>query len=443
MEEVDFTIKSLGECKIQSPLLYSRTHGEGRIHFTNDETRIIVNNTINQNKEEIIRSINSPHLNMEKAGAREKLFFNPAHVHAAIVTCGGLCPGLNDIIRSLVKTLMIKYKVPRVSGIKYGYSGFLSQYPESIIELSPSLVDDIHTIGGTILGSSRGGGDKVVEIVDALERLNINMLFVVGGDGTQRGSLDIHKEITKRGHKISIIGIPKTIDNDINYVHQTFGFETAVSKATMVVHSAHVEAASAYNGIGLVKIMGRHSGFITTHTAIATHEANFVLIPEVEFSLKGEKGLLNCLEKRLKERKHAVILVAEGAGQEFLAKSDKTDASGNIRLADIGLYLKDEITQYFEEKNIPINLKYIDPSYIIRASVANPHDAYYCSRLGTNAVHAAMAGKTAMVISYWAKNYVHVPIETTVSRRNIVRKEGSLWREIIESTGQPINMKDE
>jgi 6-phosphofructokinase 1 len=379
---------------------------------------------------------------LERTGPREKIYFDPTKVHAAIITCGGLCPGLNDVVRAIVLTLWESYGVRRICGIKYGYRGIIPEFKIPVMDLNPTVVENIHRMGGTILGSSRGSGDRVEEIVNSLEQMNINMLFTIGGDGTQKGALDIANEVIKRGLKIAVVGIPKTIDNDLSYTQKSFGFETAVEYAVEAVSGAHVEAHDAVNGIGLVKVMGRESGFIAAHTALASNDVNFALIPEVPFDLEGEQGLLAALEDRLHSQGHVVLLVAEGAGQELIRQSDETDASGNIKLGDIGLFLKQKIGDYFKQKNMETNLKYIDPSYIIRSAPANPSDSLYCQRLGNNAVHAAMAGKTAMLVNLVNNHMVHVPIKVAVAQRNHVEPDGSLWRDVLNSTGQPPLMKN-
>ena len=299
------------------------------------------------------------------------------------------------------------------------------------------MIDEIHKIGGTYLGTSRGGGQRVEEIVDCLERDGINMLFIIGGDGTQRGSYDIACEVEKRGLKCAVVGVPKTVDNDLMFIDRSFGFETAVQRAKEAVAAVHMEAASQINGIGLVKLMGREAGFIATEAALASHETNFCLIPEVPFEMEGDKGFLACLERRLAKRGHAVIVVSEGAGQDLLTSTGATDASGNKKLADIGVFLKTEIEKYFKAKNIEINLKYIDPSYQVRASVTTAADSIYCERLGNNAVHAAMAGKTKCVIGLVHDKFVHLPIKAVTAHRNAVDPTGSLWRDALDATGQP------
>lgn len=439
MEKMSFEIATLGTPKIPSPIGLSTVVGDSIANYVSDEEGVL--HRIEVRKGEQVAADET--VVLEKAGPRERLYFDPKHVHAGIVTCGGLCPGLNDVIRSIVRCLWLRYGVRRISGIQFGYRGLLPEYQYPVIPLDPEVVDDIHKLGGTILGSSRGGGERTEELVDALEQLNINVLFTIGGDGTQRGALRMAKEIERRGLKIAVVGVPKTIDNDIMYIDKSFGFETAVALAAQAVSAAHTEAHSAINGIGLVKVMGRESGFIAAHTALAVHEANFVLIPEVPFDLEGERGLLAHLERRLARRNHAVIIVAEGAGQDLMGPSEERDESGNVKLRDVGAFLKDRIKEYFSRRGIPINLRYIDPSYMIRSAPACASDSVYCSRLGTNAVHAAMAGKTRLVIGLVNNHFVHLPMEVVVSQRKKIDPEGSLWRDVLEATQQPLQMKND
>ncbi len=432
----DFSIETLGKCSVDSPLGLAGLTGTGGPVFVRDDQFICYNIEARPGERPVLTRDQL----LEVAGPRQKIYFSPSHVHAGIVTCGGLCPGLNDVIRAIVRSLWHLYGVRRISGIRYGYKGFLPEYGLEVIPLDPDTVDDIHKIGGTILGTSRGGGDRTSEIVDTIEQLNLNVLFAIGGDGTQKGALAIAEEIERRKLKIAVVGIPKTVDNDIEFVEKTFGFDTAVVKASEAVAAAHMEAHSQINGIGLVKLMGRDSGFIAVHTVLAVHEANFVLIPEVPFDLEGPQGFLPMLEKRLARRGHAVIVVAEGAGQHFFTQEVKFDASGNRKLGDIGLFLKEKIEEYFKAKNKEINLKYIDPSYMIRSAIAEPVDSMYCERLGNNAVHAAMAGKTKLLIGLVNNEFVHIPIRAATSKRKQVNPEGSLWRDAIEATQQPMSM---
>lgn len=435
----DFQIKKLGPCKISSPQPYSTHLGDTIANYTRDDEYILRSNRVEACD---IGPDYDPAWMLEEAGPREKIYFAPSHVHAAIVTCGGLCPGLNDVIRAITRTLWHFYGIRRISGIRYGYRGFRPEFNYSPIALDVDNVDDIHNLGGSVLGTSRGYGE-VEPIVDALERMNINILFTIGGDGTQRASLEVSEEIAKRNLKIACVGIPKTIDNDVMFVQKSFGFDTAVAKAVEAVGAAHTEAKSAPDGIGLVKVMGRDSGFIAAHTTLSTSDVNFCLIPEIGFELDGDNGLLSNLVRRLDRRKHAVILVAEGAGQKLLGSQEyNKDASGNVGYGDIGLFLKEQIVSHFSKMEREANIKYIDPSYIIRAAPANPVDSHYCARLGANAVHAAMSGRSGCIIGMWNDSLVHVPIPMATSDRKKVNPEGPLWRDVLESTRQPIYMRN-
>lgn len=436
-DKFDFTIESLGPCTVKSPIELSTVVGDCTANYVKDNS--YVRNSVNVFDTTKPDALDESNL-LQKAGPREFIYFDPKHVNAGICTCGGLCPGLNDVIRAVVRCLWNRYGVRRIQGFQFGYKGFFAEEGYETIQLNPDNVDEIHKIGGSFLGTSRGGGQRVNDIVDTIEKMNINMMFIIGGDGTQRGSLDIATEVAKRGLKCSVIGIPKTVDNDLQFIDRSFGFETAVQKAKEAIASIHMEAKSQINGIGLVKLMGRESGFIATAAALASHEANFCLIPEVPFDMDGPNGFLEHLKKRLEDHHHAVIIVAEGAGQELLTKTNKTDDSGNIKLADIGVFVRDQITSYFKKNNFHINLKYIDPGYQIRAAVTTASDSIYCERLGNNAVHAAMAGKTKMVVGLVHDKFVHIPISMATAHRNVVDPEGALWRDTLDATGQPILM---
>jgi 6-phosphofructokinase 1 len=434
----DTRIPSLGVPKVDSPIcsipLFTR---EGKLverSFISDAERVLVYDSLDYLQQ--LAPGETP-LTFESAGPRAKIYFDPSKVQCAIATCGGLCPGTNDVIRAIVLELYHLYKVRHIFGVRYGFQGFIPKYGHELMKLAPEDVVNIHSFGGTILASSRGPQD-IGEIVDALERLNIRILFLIGGDGTLRAADKICEEIANRDLRISVIVIPKTIDNDIPLVSRSFGFDTAVEMATDAIRAAHTEALGAPNGIGLVKLMGRYSGFVAASAALALREVNFVLIPESDFDLEGEFGLLACLEKRLKERNHAVIVVAEGAGQKFFKEEElPRDASGNIKPGDIGLLLVERINAYFRARNMEVNLKYIDPSYIIRSMPANYNDRIYCGFLGQNAVHAGMAGKTAMLVSRWHGHFVHVPIKAAVGKIKEVDLDSPLWRSVLESTGQP------
>jgi 6-phosphofructokinase 1 len=440
MKYEDFLITSLGKEGVVSPLKNTRRADSPVYKFVGDHERILYDASL-ENFTRCKEAGLMP-VSFEKAGPRENIYFEPAKTKVGIVTCGGLCPGLNNVIRSLVNELYYRYGISRVLGFKYGYEGLISKYNHPVVELTAQMVSYIHLTGGTYLGTSRGNQD-VEKMVDTLEIMNINILFCIGGDGTLRGAHAISKEIEKRKLRIAVAGIPKTIDNDIDLIQKSFGFETAFSIANDIIRNAHNEASGAYNGIALVKLMGRDSGFIAASAALSIQEVNFVLIPEITFDLYGPRGFLKVLRKRIEERQHAVIVVAEGAGQDFFETSDNDkDASGNIKHKDIGVYLKDKISEEFKSKGFPHSIKYIDPSYIIRSAPANANDSKFCNLLAQNAVHAAMAGKTDFVVGFWNNQFTLIPIPMVVAKRKKIDVESELWWNVLESTGQPISMKN-
>jgi 6-phosphofructokinase 1 len=377
-----------------------------------------------------------PEVLFELAGPRAKLFFDPGKTRAGIVTCGGLCPGLNNVIRSLFLELHHHYGVREVLGFRGGYQGLSPEGPEPIV-LTADFVDDIHRDGGTVLGTSRGPVDTG-SAVENLIRRGVDILFTIGGDGTQRGGNELYQEAQRRGHNLAVVGVPKTVDNDVAYVSRTFGYLTAVEEASEVLNRAHTEVHSVENGIALVKLMGRHAGFIAAGATIANQDVNFTLIPEVPFKLEGDGGFLAVLKRRMIKRKHAVIVVAEGAGQNLLAaEAEQRDASGNLKLRDIGLFMRDKIEAYFKSQNFPIIMRYFDPSYIIRSVAADAEDAILCDLFARGAAHAAMAGKTGLIIGLLHDKFIHVPIEMVVKEKKRLNPNGSIWQAVLAATGQP------
>jgi 6-phosphofructokinase 1 len=428
----ELKVARIGPCNVPSPLV-----GSGA-PFAQDDRRILL---CSDTKElEPFSRANDVVPSFESAGPRERVYFQPSELTAGIVTCGGLCPGLNDVIRALVLTLTYAYGVKRVLGFCYGYSGLSSSRHGGPIEMTTDMVESIHEVGGTILGSSRGP-QEVGEMVDNLERWGIGILFTIGGDGTLRGASALYTEIARRGLPIAVVGVPKTIDNDLPWTVRTFGFSTAVEQARYPILAAHSEARGAWNGVGLVKLMGRHSGFVAAHATLANADVNFCLVPEIPFALEGTGGFLEELENRLVLKHHSVVVVAEGAGQDLLAEAGNGhDASGNVRLGDVGIFLRDEIRRYFAARQIPVDVKYIDPSYMIRSAPADANDSEFCLLLGQHAVHAGMAGRTNVVVSFWNRNYVHVPIPVATSARRQLDPYGEIWRGVLEATGQPAVM---
>lgn len=431
LQPKDLIVATLGDCELDSPLVFDSPSHHRDTHFVPDSVRIRYNVEIG------VEPDATDELSFEKAGPREKIFFDPARTAAAIVTCGGLSPGLNNVIRSVYYELAENYGVPRVLGIRHGYLGMNPQSGLEPVSLTREYVESIDKLGGTRIGSSRGAQEPGM-MVDFLQAAGIDMLFCIGGDGTQRGAHDIHQETQRRGLPIAVVGIPKTIDNDIPFVRQSFGYATALGKAAEVIRGAHVEARDAVNGIGLVKLMGRHAGFIAAGASVVSQEVDFTLVPEIAFPLEGEVGFLDALEKRMQRRGHAVVVVAEGAGQHLFESAEmQRDASGNLRLQDIGVLLREKIKQHFAEKKFPISMKYLDPSYHIRSVPASAIDRFLCDQMGRHAVHAAMAGKTGMLIGHEHNQFIHVPIPTVTGQGKRLDVTGDLWRAVLQVTRQP------
>ncbi|MCW2627104.1 MAG: pyrophosphate--fructose 6-phosphate 1-phosphotransferase, partial [Mycobacterium sp.] len=418
----DFRTDSLGECTIASPLRATR--------FMDTSKRLLFRADIDELREQFRAGVDPPAF--ELAGPQEKIYFDPSTLRCGIVTCGGLCPGLNDVVRSIVFCLHEKYGIARVYGFRFGYAGLVDQSALTPIELTTRRVSQIHEVGGTVLGASRGP-QPVEDMVDTLERLGIQLLFTIGGDGTLRGAHSIVEEIGRRELNIAVVGVPKTIDNDISFIDMSFGFDTAVEAARQATRAAYVEASCHRSGIGLVKLMGRDSGFIASFATLADTQVGLCLIPENAFSIDG---IVRAAGQRIERDGYVVIVVAEGAGQELLAEEAEWDASGNRSHGDIGVFLRDKLPKALQVQGISVSLKYIDPSYMIRSLPANARDANFCLRLGHAAVHAGVAGKTDTVIGSWRRRLTYVPIPMAVSSRKTIDTNGYLWRTVLSVTGQ-------
>jgi 6-phosphofructokinase 1 len=429
----DTVVQTLGPCRYPSPLEASHEP------FAHEHERVVLCSDMTELGPFLRRGAPVP--SFEPAGPRSLVFFEPRSLTAGILTCGGLCPGLNNVVRSIVLRLTYAYGVRRILGFRYGYAGLAANRPHEPVELTPDAVEHLHQHGGSLLGSSRGPQD-LGEMVDTLRRLDVGLLFVIGGDGGLRGASALAGEIGRRGLPIGVIGIPKTIDNDLSWTWRTFGFDTAVMAAHWALQAAHDEARAAWDGIGLVRLMGRHSGFIAAHATLASGDVNFCLVPEVPFTLDGAGGFLAALERRLDEKHHAVIVAAEGAGQELMQSAGpvERDKSGNLRLKDIGVLLKERIGAYFAARGRDVPIRYIDPSYMIRSLPANSFDAQLCLVLGQHAVHAGMAGRTNMLVGVWNQRFTHVPIPLAISKRKQLDPDGDAWQRVLEVTGQPASL---
>ncbi len=431
----DLAIEIVGRCLLPSPV--AGHLGERNMHFVGAADKVLLDDALSNSGAVAANPGAQPAF--ELAGPRDKIFFDPRTLRCGIVTCGGLAPGLNNVVRGIVLELWAGYGVRQIFGFRFGYEGLIARYGHLPMMLTPESVAHIHHEGGTVLGSSRGSQEPS-ELVDNLEVNGIGILFVIGGDGSMNGAMRVCQEVRRRGLRIGVVGVPKTIDNDVPFIDRSFGFVSAYSAAVDVIRSARFEAMSARNGIGLVKLMGRHSGFLACQAALASTEADLVLIPEVPVTLEGDTGVFAYVEQVLERKGHAVIVVAEGAAQEQIVDpvlGEERDKSGNARLKDVGIFLRDRIIARFRERGREATVKYIDPSYAIRSVPACPSDSVYCWNMARNAVHAAMAGNTAMLIGRWHSRFVHVPMALAIRRSRRVDVDGDLWMSVIEATGQP------
>jgi 6-phosphofructokinase 1 len=431
----DLAVRTLGPATVRSPLDGGLLHQRDTVHYVAETDRVLLDDTLDMAARRGVPTCELPAF--EPGGPRSRLFFEPERARVGVVTCGGLCPGLNNVVHGLVLELYGHYGVTSVTGFRNGYLGLTRTGAKDSMTLTPEAVRGISGEGGTVLGTSRGRQDAA-EMVDTLVERAIDVLFVVGGDGSLRGAQAIADEADRRGVPLAVVGIPKTIDNDIPWIDQSFGFQTAFSRAAESIRAAHTEARSTPDGIGLIKLMGRHSGFIAAYASLASGDVDMVLVPEVPVVLDGGSGVLAHVERVLARQGHAVVVVAEGTGQNLFPDGPTArDASGNVRLADIGGLLRERLTEHLDATGRSVSLRYVDPGYAIRSVPANAFDSVYCTRLAQAAVHAAMAGRTAIVVARWHGRFVHLPIRLATASRNQVDPHGDLWLSVLESTGQP------
>lgn len=430
----ELQVARLGPCHFDSPIAGYIAGRQTNEYYVSEGDRILLDDTIELIKRHGLPLDELP--SFETGGPREKIFFDPGTVKVGIVTCGGLCPGLNDVIRALVLELAEHYDITDVTGFRHGYAGLNPNLGHEPVKLTPEVVASINERGGTILGTSRGAQDPGV-IVDNLIDRGINVLFVIGGDGSMRGAHRIAQEARQRDTPIAVVGVPKTIDNDIPHIGQSFGFATAFGRASDSITAARIEVQATVGGVAIVKVMGRHAGFIACYSALANHDADLVLIPEVPFALEGENGVLAHVLRTVENQGSAVIVLAEGAGQDLIPGTEQTDASGNRKLGDAGAFLREAISKYFADEGREITLRFFDPGYAIRSVAADASDSVYCARLAQTAVHAAMAGRTDLVVGRRRHRFVHVPIPVVTRRSHSVSPDGDLWLSVLESTAQP------
>ena len=423
MDTCVLKVARLGEGKIDSPCA-------GRA-LTNERIDLDVGLGLQTDYENLQR------YSLELAGARKKIYFDPQKMRVAIVSCGGICPGINSVIKSIVNTAHRVYGIPSIYGFRFGLNGLNPKYHLEYLTLTPERVNTIDLAGGSFLGTSRGPQPSDV-IVDTLIRMNISCLFVIGGDGTMRAAHAIHKQIAAQGMNISVIGVPKTIDNDINFVQESFGFNTAVEKAADVIDNAFIEASSVYNGLAFVNLMGRESGFIAASASLSALETDLVLIPEVRLDDELLEGMFTHLEACVRRKNYAIAVVAEGAGQElFPEETLEVDASGNVKFKDSTKFIMEKSLQFLREKGLDCYPKYFAPGYLIRSVPANAYDKAYSSQLGALAVHACMSGHTDLVVTKLNGNYVYIPLELVTREKKRINIHSLYWRSVLEKTGQP------
>eukprot|EP00668_Euglena_longa_P014128 GGOE01018102.1.p1 GENE.GGOE01018102.1~~GGOE01018102.1.p1 ORF type:complete len:494 (+),score=144.75 GGOE01018102.1:38-1483(+) len=372
-----------------------------------------------QSREKIKKDYNA----IYRAGPRREVYFG-TDTNACIVNTGGLCPGLNSVIEELVRTLDT-YNADTIYGIRYGFLGFdTTEYMPLI--LTPHSVLNIHQRGGTILGTCRGSFNEDL-ILKFLKECNIGQMYVIGGDGSHRAALRIHALCKEHQLRCVVVGIPKTIDNDILFFDKTFGFDTAVEVASKVIDCSFVEASSVKNGVGVVKVMGRDSGFVARNAALSNNVVDACLIPEVPFEIKGNGGLLPWLDGHLATKHCAVIVICEAAGQQHLPCLGK-DPTGHNIYEDTGKWLKKAIETHWQETGQEGKVFLIDPSYMLRSVPANTGDNMFCIQLAQAAVHTAYSGYSGVTVGRYHDLYGVMPIEMVVSGLRKVNPKGSLWQ---------------
>jgi len=423
LTSADFHVEHLPGKVFTNPMLYG---ADGGLSMGEDQ-RVLYQVSVTAG------ALTDRSLAFRAAGLRRMLHFNPATTTVGIVSCGGLCPGLNDVIKSVVYQALDKYGVQRVIGFRYGFYGLTREGIKHSMILDQQVVATAHLSGGSILGTSRGPQDTE-EMVDTLAECKVNVLICIGGDGTQRGAKQLVACITRRDLDIAVVGVPKTIDNDIPFVEHTFGFDTAVQEAVKAIKSALYEARSLLYGIGLVKLMGRNAGFIAAQATLASQAAHICLIPEQPVPFET---LCDLIAMRFTLRTYCVIVVAEGFGQDLVDTAGATDASGNRKLGDIGIFLRDHLRLWLKvnkDKYGEAGIKYIDPSYTTRSCPASSHDSAFCVQLANCALHEGMHGATNCVLGHWAGCFTTVPIPLATRAPKRVDLKGNLWCSVRENT---------
>lgn len=389
----------------------------------------------------------SPPPSFPEAGPRKELCFDPHRVKAAVVTTGGLAPGLNSVVHSIVDRHFNTYELNEtLGGAVYGiYDGFrgLRDCASNSTTLNPKVTLDWLRQGGSNLGSIRfrdpqGEKHLVDEIAKSITQMAIDILYVIGGDGSQ---LIAHK-VAQAVPSISVLGVPKTMDNDVLWVRESFGFDTTVEQATHAINALHFEAQSTRR-VGLLQFFGAESGFVAANAALASGQVDLVLIPEAFNNLSDEqlqhywKMLLGHLDDRVKRQAHmphAIVVVAEGVETALVQqKSRKLGRKGDF----LELLKQDIAGKVRDRRGRCLEIFVNEPRHYIRSGAANAHDQIFCERLGALAVDNGLAGYTNCMVSHWLTEYVLVPLELVVQGQKSIQTSGMFWRQVETSTGQP------
>lgn len=328
-----------------------------------------------------------------------------------ILTGGGDCPGLNAVIRAVVRKSM-KYDW-EIIGIKNGWSGLINGEMELLTDYS---VSGILPRGGTIIGTSRTNPFKneedVKKIIENIRKFGIEALVAIGGDDT----LSVALKLYQMG--IPIVGVPKTIDNDLSGTDYTFGFDTAVSIVTEAIDRLHTTAES-HHRVMVLEVMGRHAGWIATVGGIAGG-ADEILIPEVPFDIEEVCGHLR--ERYERGKKFSIIVVAEGArpkGMEsVITKTDEKDDFGHARLGGIGHFLAKEI-----EKRMSVETRVTVLGHVQRGGTPTAHDRVLATRFGFAAVELIKNGDYGKMVALQGNKIVPVRLEDAVSKSKTVDME--------------------
>ncbi|MEO7804127.1 MAG: ATP-dependent 6-phosphofructokinase [Actinomycetota bacterium] len=324
-----------------------------------------------------------------------------------VFTGGGDCPGLNAVIRAIVRKGIGHYE-DTIVGFRDGWEGVLSG---TVQELTFENTRGILHRGGTILGTSRtnpfGEGDGPDRIRATLATHGVDMLIPIGGEDTLGAASKLHEE------GIPLVGVPKTIDNDLSGTDYTFGFDTAVNVATEAIDRLHTTAES-HHRVMVVEVMGRHAGWIALHAGIAGG-ADLMLIPERPFDI--EEVVAHLQHRHATGKGFSIVVVAEGAVPKdgsMHTESDQLDEFGHVRLRGIGSALEQQI-----EARTGFETRATILGHIQRGGTPTAFDRVLATRFGVAATEAAHQGKTGMMVALHATSIVLVPLSVAVKPKTV------------------------